>query len=110
MDDFGGSISRLRSTGCLDVASMATHTIPVPSKPSFDTQNGYRYFSTSIYCSSNSLGCFFFFLPISIFYLNMLLEKQFFLLNSSFKSVPGRFVPGCYTLAVSEALPEDLQV
>ncbi|KAG6712808.1 hypothetical protein I3842_05G120600 [Carya illinoinensis] len=22
----------------------------------------------------------------------------------------GRFVPGCYTLAVSEALPEDLQV
>jgi hypothetical protein len=53
---------------------------------------------------------FFFFLPISIFYLNMLLEKQFFLLNSSFKSVPGRFVPGCYTLAVSEALPEDLQV
>jgi hypothetical protein len=40
----------------------------------------------------------------------MLLEKQFFLLNSSFKFVPGRFVPGCYTLAVSEALPEDLQV
>lgn len=23
---------------------------------------------------------------------------------------PGKFVPGCYTLAVSEALPEDLQV
>jgi len=41
MDDFGGSISRLRSTGCLDVASMATQTIPVPSKPSFDAQNGY---------------------------------------------------------------------
>lgn len=23
---------------------------------------------------------------------------------------PGKFVPGCYTLAVSEALPSDLQV
>jgi hypothetical protein len=39
----------------------------------------------------------------------MLLENWFFLLDS-FKPVSGRFVPGCYTLAVSEALPEDLQV
>ncbi|KAB5543887.1 hypothetical protein DKX38_011999 [Salix brachista] len=44
----------IRSTGCLGVASMAMHTIPALSKPSFDTQNGDRYFSPSLHCSPSS--------------------------------------------------------